>query len=332
MPGARKLAVPDAIVTSPNTQKRKDLISGSTITDHRKNNKRGAKAKTCSARLIIPPYIALSFYWSPEVYLQYYANMSTTANKEQSGAKGIQTREFGTPLEPNPSDVSIGDFVTSLDYSAASHLPFAYPTENVLYDDFETFDIPNWNDDARADQTALLSPEFNHANVPSWNYNSTGDTATAFLDPFMNFQNYMPFEENTASIDYRYFQGLCDGIDMGINFHGQEMNSFASAPNITTEQDFIFGEVDTNIAFIGQQATPPAPLTGSFANHVAPAPRFACNSIGCGKTFGRQSDCNRHMKKHEAPEYSCPEPGCGREFYRRDKVMDHARRIHHLEL
>ncbi|KAF7898414.1 hypothetical protein EAF00_004860 [Botryotinia globosa] len=157
--------------------------------------------------------------------------------------------------------------------------------------------------------------------------------------------NSTSFEPSTTSSDDRYFQGLWDGIDAAINFqglwiginaainlHGQETGFFMSAPNTTTEQGFVSGEVDTNIAFIGQQATPPAPLIGSFANHVAPAPRFACNFIGCGKTFGRQSDCNRHMKKHEAPDYSCPEPGCGRELYRRDKVMDHARRIHHLEL
>ncbi|KAF7954399.1 hypothetical protein EAE96_005522 [Botrytis aclada] len=149
----------------------------------------------------------------------------------------------------------------------------------------------------------------------------------------MNFQNITPFEQNTASSNEQYFQGLCDGFDMGINLRGQEMNFFASAPNITTEQGFVSGEADANTAaLIGQQATPPAPLIGSFVNHVAPAPRFACNSIGCGKTFGRQSDRNRHMKKHGAAEYSCPAPRCGRQFYRRDKVMDHARRVHHLQL
>ncbi|TGO50204.1 hypothetical protein BOTNAR_0402g00020 [Botryotinia narcissicola] len=257
--------------------------------------------------------------------------MSAKPNMKPA-AKNRQRRSFGVQFEPSPGEVSIGDFGAPLNLSAASRLCFAYPTENVLCDEFDTFDIVNWNDNARADQTALLPTEFNHANVPSWNYNSTGDTATAFLDPFMNFQNFTPFEENTTSSDDRYFQGLCDGIDMGINFHGQEMNFSASTPNTTTEQGYVSGEVDTNIALIGQQATPPAPLFGSFANQVTPAPRFACNFIGCGKTFGRQSDCNRHMKKNEAPEYSCPSPGCGREFYRRDKVMDHARRIHHLEL
>ncbi|KAF5872952.1 uncharacterized protein Bfra_008229 [Botrytis fragariae] len=237
--------------------------------------------------------------------------MSTTTNKEQPYLRWELNLE------------------TFLDHSPAT-FPFTHPNDNVLYDNVETLDIFNWNDDVRADQTALLPTEFNHSNVPNWNYNSTGDIATASLDPFMNFQNFTSFEPNTfSSSDDRYFQGLCDGIDMGIDFHGQEMNFFASAPKTTTEQqDFISGEADTNTTLIGQQATPPAPLIGSFANNIAPAPRFACNFIGCGKTFGRQSDCNRHMKKHEAPEYSCHAPGCGREFYRRDKMMDHARRVH----
>ncbi|TGO09508.1 hypothetical protein BTUL_0163g00180 [Botrytis tulipae] len=255
--------------------------------------------------------------------------MSTKPNMKPF-AKDAQKAEFATQIESSPSEVTIGDFGAPLYYSAASHLPFAYPTENVPYDDFETFDIFDWNDDARADETTLLPTEFNHANVPNWNYNPTGNIATASLDPFMNFQNSTSFEPNTTSSDDRYFQGLWDGIDAAINLHGQETGFFMSAPNTTTEQGFVSGEVDTNIAFIGQQATPPAPLIGSFANHVAPSPRFACNFIGCSKTFRRQSDCNRHMKKHEAPEYSCPEPGCGREFYRRDKVMDHARRVHRL--
>ncbi|CCD44623.1 similar to transcription factor Zn, C2H2 [Botrytis cinerea T4] len=275
--------------------------------------------------------------------------MSTTANKEQlnfaasyeynnnknnvtPNDHNITTSsldgEFGFQLEHSPNEIPINYLEASLDHSSAS-LSSTHPTDNVLYDNVETFDIINWNDDVRADQTALLSTRFNHANIPKWNHNSTGDIANTSLDPFTNFQNFTSFEQNTASSNDGYLQGLLDGIDMGINFNWQEMNVLALAP---TEQGFISGEVDANTALIGQQATPPAPVIGSFANHVAPAPRFACDSIGCGKTFGRQSDCNRHMRKHGALEYSCPALGCGKEFYRRDKLVDHARRIHQLQL
>ncbi|TGO48145.1 hypothetical protein BCON_0250g00180 [Botryotinia convoluta] len=208
--------------------------------------------------------------------------MSTKPNKKKPSRIAFLADEHGFQFELSPSEIPIDNLEASLDHSPAT-FPFTHPTEDVLYDNVETLDIINWNDDARAGQTA-------------------------------------------------YFQGLWDGIDAAINLHGQEMDFFASAPNTTTEQGFISEEADTNTALIRQQATPTAPLIGSFVNHVAPAPRFACDSIGCGKIFGRQSDCNRHMKKHGAPEYSCPAPGCGREFYRRDKLMDHARRVHHLEL
>ncbi|TGO28522.1 hypothetical protein BPAE_0026g00110 [Botrytis paeoniae] len=258
--------------------------------------------------------------------------MSTKPNEKKPKYVDSSFDEYGFHFECSPSEVTLDNLEASSDYSAASCFSSAQTTDNVLYDNVETLDILNWSDGVRADQTALLPTEFNHANVSNWDYNSTGDIATAYLDPFMNFQNFTSFEPNTSSSGDRYFQGLWDGINAAINLHGQETDFVASAPNITTEQEFISGEVDTNTALIGQQATPPAPLIGSFANHVAPAPRFACNFIGCGKTFGRQSDCNRHMKKHEAPDYTCPASGCGREFYRRDKVMDHARRVHQLQL
>ncbi|TEY61120.1 hypothetical protein BOTCAL_0174g00020 [Botryotinia calthae] len=245
--------------------------------------------------------------------------MSTTPNEKQSKHQNDFSE---SQFELSPSEVPVDNFGASLDYSAASCFSLAHHTEN---DNVETFDTLNWNDDVRADQTASLPIEFNYANIPNGNHNSTSDIATAFSDPFMNFQNFTSFEPNTASSNDGYIQGLRDGFDMGINFNWQGMNVLASA---STEQGFISGEVDANTALIGQQATPPAPVIGSFVNHVAPAPRFACDFIGCGKTFGRRSDCNRHMKKHEAPEYSCPTLGCGREFYRRDKMMDHARRVH----
>ncbi|KAK8906570.1 hypothetical protein QC760_005158 [Botrytis cinerea] len=254
--------------------------------------------------------------------------MSTTTNEKQSFWKS-EREGWGFQFELGPSEVPVDNFGASLNYPAASCHSFANTTEDVLYDNDETFDILNWEDDVRADKTALPPTEFNHADIPSRNYNSTGDIANTLLDPFTNFQNFTSFEQNTASSNDGYLQGLLDGIDMGINFNWQEMNVLAPAP---TEQGFISGEVDANTVLIGQQATPSAPVIGPFANHVAPAPRFACDSIGCGKTFGRQSDCNRHMKKHGAPEYSCPALGCGKEFYRRDKLVDHARRIHQLQL
>ncbi|KAK6599665.1 hypothetical protein H4I95_08540 [Botrytis cinerea] len=171
-------------------------------------------------------------------------------------------------FELSPSEVTVDNFGASLNYPATSCYSFANTTEAVLYDNGETFNILNSEDDVRAGQTALLSTEFNHADIPNWNYNSTGDIASTSLDPVTNFQNCTPLEQNTASSNDGYLQGVLDGIDMGINFNWQEMNVLAPAP---TEQGFISGEVDANTVLIGQQATPSAPVIGPFANHVAPA-------------------------------------------------------------
>ncbi|KAF7883779.1 hypothetical protein EAF00_011091 [Botryotinia globosa] len=45
-------------------------------------------------------------------------------------------------------------------------------------------------------------------------------------------------------------------------------------------------------------STPPAPLTASFVNKIAPAPRFACRFFGCGRTFGHKYRLHGHMGRH----------------------------------
>ncbi|KAI9641961.1 hypothetical protein NHQ30_009830 [Ciborinia camelliae] len=212
-----------------------------------------------------------------------------------------------------------------------SNIPIANTTENILYDNVDNvhnFGIADCNTDVNNNQEASFSGEIhNFANVSDWNFNSVSDMTSAPLDPFMNFQNFASFEANANS--GMYFQGLMDGIDFASNFSGQGLNLLAPAPNMIIEQEFTSGELNPNIEPIGRRAIPPA---GPVHNNVTPAPRFACNSVGCGKTFGRQGDCDRHMKKHGTFEYSCPEPGCPKQFYRRDKMKDHARRIHSLQL
>ncbi|KAF7908472.1 uncharacterized protein EAF01_004227 [Botrytis porri] len=147
--------------------------------------------------------------------------MSATINKEQSSSSPeTEWIKIEFQFELSPGEVPIGNLEASSDHSPAS-FPLTHPIDNVLYDNVETLDISNWNDDVRADQTALLPTEFNHAKVPNWNYNSTGDTATTSLDSFMNFQNFISFEPKATSSDTRYLQGLWDGIDAAINVHGQ---------------------------------------------------------------------------------------------------------------
>ncbi|TGO12049.1 hypothetical protein BTUL_0095g00070 [Botrytis tulipae] len=54
--------------------------------------------------------------------------------------------------------------------------------------------------------------------------------------------------------------------------------------------------------------TPPAPLTASFVNNIAPAPRFACHFFGCGMSYLRKDNRDYHMRSHRAPLQSTLEP------------------------
>lgn len=113
--------------------------------------------------------------------------------------------------------------------------------------------------------------------------------------------------------DDRYFQGISDGIAIGVNLSEQELGFLAPAPNLTTQPEFIHGEMSIDVAFIDQRAIPPTPVSGPTAHigqrailptplggpadHIeqravppiplsrpvihnvglVPAPRFACN-------------------------------------------------------
>ena len=51
---------------------------------------------------------------------------------------------------------------------------------------------------------------------------------------------------------------------------------------------------------------------------------YAC-SFGCGKSFGRKGDMERHAKSHGPRTLRCNFAGCGKHFYRKDKLGDHSK-------
>lgn len=168
---------------------------------------------------------------------------------------------------------------------------------------------------------SLSSGEFNFSNAPNGNYNPD-NTTNVPLDQFINLQNFAPPGSNTNSICDAYGQGFRDALTLNV-----------PVSNVIAGQGLIPAEVDFTIAPIGRQAIPPAQPSRPTVSNVSSTRRFACNSVGCSKTFGRQGDRDRHMKKHRTTfDYPCPEPGCSKQYYRRDKMKEHARRIHHLQL
>ena len=69
--------------------------------------------------------------------------------------------------------------------------------------------------------------------------------------------------------------------------------------------------------------------TSNTFNNTGPVlARPTC--IQCGRDFGRQSDLNRHMKKHQpdAQVFRCQVEGCKYSSIREDKLKEHSRRPH----
>ncbi|RAL65982.1 hypothetical protein DID88_005643 [Monilinia fructigena] len=154
--------------------------------------------------------------------------MSTQANNE------LFIREWTTTGVNNPG--------ASLNHLPASFLfTNAWTVEHDLFDDFENFDIADWNNHVGDNHMApLSSDEFNFANAPNWNYNPD-NTTNAPLDQFMNFPNFAPPEPNTNPSD-AYPQGFCDAL-----------NLFAPVSNMIVGQEFVPAEVDSSIASIERQ-------------------------------------------------------------------------------
>ena len=53
--------------------------------------------------------------------------------------------------------------------------------------------------------------------------------------------------------------------------------------------------------------------------------------FGCGKSFGRKGDMERHARVHSAPTLWCHAAGCNRGFYRKDKLDEHVMRKHPMD-
>jgi hypothetical protein len=61
-----------------------------------------------------------------------------------------------------------------------------------------------------------------------------------------------------------------------------------------------------------------------------------CDYPGCGHIFGRMGDFVRHRKQHGVPQHPCLVHGCNRRgsraFYRADKLRDHQRKKHRMNV
>ena len=88
------------------------------------------------------------------------------------------------------------------------------------------------------------------------------------------------------------------------------------------------GYTDTNYGNFngGPQHFPPAtqsatPFIPNQPNVVSSKP-YLCSS-GCGKSFTRKADMQRHNRLHGPPSLWCNVQGCTKSFYRNDKFQEH---------
>jgi hypothetical protein len=97
-------------------------------------------------------------------------------------------------------------------------------------------------------------------------------------------------------------------------------------PPASTEPQFDF------TAEAGLQQPVLAPLPASFNTPAAARQERLTCPHGCSKTFGRPGDFRRHMLKHGPPKFKCIVLDCKRTFYRADKLRQHIKQGHKLDL
>lgn len=110
-----------------------------------------------------------------------------------------------------------------------------------------------------------------------------------------------------------------------VNFGGMYASSpVSSTPGGRVQGTTAFTVEDNSLANVS--ATPIGPPGRNMAIGVAPG-RVDCPR-GCGKSYGRKCDADRHAKSHDVRDIACRAESCGKMFYRRDKMEDHHRKTH----
>ena len=147
---------------------------------------------------------------------------------------------------------------------------------------------------------------------------------TEFLEPAHWLLN--PFDLNGIS---PYGHGYPTATIQPSPFYAMDQGNGSLGTNSLN-----FGSFNNNESYSTGTATALTPShaihqTSNTVNDAGPVQtRPMC--MQCGQDFGRQSDLDRHMKKHQpdAQVYRCQVQGCQYSSKRKDKLMEHSRRPH----
>jgi hypothetical protein len=82
----------------------------------------------------------------------------------------------------------------------------------------------------------------------------------------------------------------------------------------------------------GRQQPMPTPLPTAFNTPALTRQQRLTCPQGCTKTFGRPGDFRRHMLKHGPPKFKCVVLECERTFHRADKLRQHIKQGHKINL
>ena len=111
----------------------------------------------------------------------------------------------------------------------------------------------------------------------------------------------------------------------------QGLRSHTSDPqepySFNTQTNASYSQLDSDLPQHSVSATHSGGTHFSSGTASTSEKPHACPS-GCGKSFRRKGDMERHAGVHSAPTLWCPAAGCNRGFYRKDKLDEHVTRKH----
>ena len=195
-------------------------------------------------------------------------------------------------------------------YSDPPYFPFATDAAFNGTDIFAARSTSYTNGQAIANNPVYM-PVSNNPIVPL-------DTGLMTEDPFALSPNI--YTTGQASANYPFSMLASNNSIVPMNDGFTTGGPFAVPPNIYTP-----GQASANSPL-------PVPMSNSALILVdigPPVPqRPLCTQ--CNQPFSRQSDLDRHAKKHQPgpKEFKCNVQGCKYESHRKDKLREHVRRRH----
>lgn len=250
------------------------------------------------------------------------------------------------PSAPSPALLGSDSTFDSLDWLSApsqtlldSHDPCRLadgePSDPTL--DSSSVPFPVLQDTDHFEGEAASGPSFDWSPAPLPHHQGTHTAATGgHFEPILGFTD--------GAIDNFIFPLGNDGqfgIPVGLsdfNFIGG-VGGFGSLDNFQSDAspapEMARSSGSTTQRHGTALANPSVPATAIAPNAVNALPnsdRIRCTHTGCSATFGRPGDFRRHMGKHGTPGLRCPVGVCNYETYRPDKLRDHQRKKHRMNI